>query len=57
MLGVFFSFFLMHKETIPNVITPPWENTVYLSKNNCLIIMELKGKKTKKRKKEKIQPD
>lgn len=47
----------MHKETTPNVVPPPWENIGYLSKNNCVIIMELKGKKTKRRKKEKIQPD
>lgn len=55
--GFFFSFFLMHKETTPNVVPPPWENIGYLSKNNCVNIMELKGKKTKRRKKEKIQPD
>lgn len=47
----------MHKETTPNVVPPPWENIGYLSKNNCVNIMELKGKKTKQRKKEKIQPD
>lgn len=38
----FFPLFVMHKETISNVVPLPWESSIYLPKNTCLIIMDLK---------------